>query len=90
MSHTNSNLLFFLFCSVGAEVFAFTPVVLCVNLCYEFAFVLLFCSTECVERLSERQTETKRKVKVMGTGARGRGELFFAIIGLTLNIGREN
>lgn len=69
MFHTNTNLLFLFWfgcccccCSVGPEVFAFFPSVLCVKmLCYyEWAFVLFSCSTE---RDSQRRKHTNQNTK---------------------------
>lgn len=61
---TNTNLLFFWFrccCSVGPEVFAFSPSVPCVNLCYyEWALVFIhLLHRTCRMILREANAETK-------------------------------
>lgn len=63
LKHKPAFFLFCCCCSVGPEVFAFSPSVLSVNLCYcEWAFVSFICSTERVEWFSEKQTQ-KPKVR---------------------------
>lgn len=65
-TQTQTSLLFCLgcWCSVGPKVFAFSPSVLCVNLCYYMSelLFLFICSTERLEGFSETQTQ-KPKVK---------------------------